>query len=103
MRLFAGGATTPLVVKIWTKQPWVKIEYSRTLIRISRYLEAKFDYRYFIIFFALWFQDSTQKSQVILSKNEGVTAIFPNFDFILNQENQCHGFIFAWNDLKFFV
>ena len=26
MRLFAGGATTPLVVKIWTKQPWVKIE-----------------------------------------------------------------------------
>ena len=29
MRLFAGGVTTPLVVKIWTKQPWVKIEYSR--------------------------------------------------------------------------
>ena len=28
MRLFAGGATTPLVVKIWTKQPWVKIENS---------------------------------------------------------------------------
>ena len=26
MRLFAGGATTPLVVKIWTKQPWVKIQ-----------------------------------------------------------------------------
>ena len=26
MRLFAGGATTPLVVKIGTKQPWVKIE-----------------------------------------------------------------------------
>ena len=26
MRLFAGGTTTPLVVKIWTKQPWVKIE-----------------------------------------------------------------------------
>ena len=28
MRLLAGGATTPLVVKIWTKQPWVKIENS---------------------------------------------------------------------------
>ena len=28
-RLFAGGATTPLVVKIWTKQPWVKIENLR--------------------------------------------------------------------------
>jgi len=27
MRLFAGGTTTLLVVKIWTKQPWVKIEY----------------------------------------------------------------------------
>ena len=53
--------------------------------------------------FALWFQDSTQKSQVILTKNEGVTAIFPNFDFIWNRENQCHAFIFARNDLKFFV
>ena len=31
----------------------------------------------------------TKKSQVIL--------IFPNFDFILNQENQRHGSIFAWN------
>ena len=33
MRLFAGGATTPLVVKIWTKQPWVKIEYLRNFDR----------------------------------------------------------------------
>ena len=52
MRLFAGGATTPLVVKIWTKQPWVKIKFRATLIVISRYLEAKFDYSYFIIYFA---------------------------------------------------
>ncbi len=29
MRLFAGGATAPLVVKIWTKQHWVKIENLR--------------------------------------------------------------------------
>ena len=36
-----------------------------------------------------------KKFQVILTKNEGVTAIFPNFDFILNRENQRHGFIFA--------
>ena len=43
----------------------------------------------------------TKKNQVILSKNEGVTAIFPNFDFILNQENQSHGFSFALNHLKF--
>ena len=45
----------------------------------------------------------TKKYQVISNKNEGVTAIFPNFDFILNRENQRHAFIFAQNDLKFFV
>ena len=44
-----------------------------------------------------------KKSQVISTKNEGMTAIFPNFDFIFNQENQRHAFIFAQNDLKFFV
>ena len=43
------------------------------------------------------------KSQVISTKIEGVTVIFPNLDFILNQENQRHAFIFAQNDLKFFV
>ena len=32
-----------------------------TLIEISRYIKANFDYGYFIIFYALWFQDSTQK------------------------------------------
>ena len=39
--------------------------------------------------------------QVIMIKNEGVAAIFPNFDIIFNRENQRHGFIFAWNDLNF--
>ena len=43
-----------------------------------------------------------KKSQVILTKNEGLTAIFPNFDFILNRENQRHAFIFAQNYLKYF-
>ena len=33
MRLFVGRATTPLVVKIWTKHPWVKIENSRNFDR----------------------------------------------------------------------
>ena len=37
------------------------------------------------------------------TKNEGVTAFYRYFDFILNRENQCHGFIFALNDLNFFV
>ena len=44
-----------------------------------------------------------KKSQVISSQNEGVTVIFLNFDLILNLKNQRHAFIFARNDLKFFV
>ena len=61
--------------------------YFATSIAISPYLEAEFDYGYFIIFFALWFHDSTQKFQVISSKIEGVTAIFPIFYLNLNWEN----------------
>jgi len=72
------------------------------LIVISHYLEAKYHYGYFV-FFLLWFQDSTKKSQVIKTKNEAVMAIFLNFDFILNNENQCQALIFAQNDLNFFV
>ena len=44
-----------------------------------------------------------KKFQVISSKNEGVTAIFPNFDLNWNRKNRRHAFIFARNDLKFFV
>ena len=36
-----------------------------TLIAISHYIEAKFDYGYFIILFALWFLDFTQKNDKI--------------------------------------
>ena len=72
------------------------------MISISRYLEAKFDYGYFIIFLRFGSTILHKKSQVILTKNEGVTAIFPNFDFILNRENQRNAFIFAWNDLNLF-
>ena len=35
MRLFAGSATTPLVVKILTKQLWVKIENLLFALSIS--------------------------------------------------------------------
>ena len=31
-----------------------------------------------------------KKSQVISTKNQGVTAIFLNYDFILNRKNQRH-------------
>jgi len=44
-----------------------------------------------------------KKFQVIPSKIEGVTAIFLIFDVNLNRENRRHAFIFARNDLKFFV
>ena len=70
---------------------------------ISHYLEAKFDYGYLIIFLCYGSKILHKKSQVILTKNEGVMAIFPNFDLILNWENQRHAFIFARNDFKFII
>ena len=75
-----------------------------TLIAIWHYIEAKFDYGYFIIFFALLcdLKILHKKSQDILAKDEGVMAIFPNFDLILTRKNQCHAFIFAQNNLRFF-
>ena len=73
------------------------------LIAISHYIEAKFDYNYFMIYFALWFQDSTKKFQVIFNKNEGVTLIFPIKNEIKIRENCRHAFIFDGNDLKFVV
>ena len=37
------------------------------------------------------------------NQNEGVTAIFPNFDLNLNLENYHHASLFAQNGLKLFV
>ena len=70
---------------------------------ISRYLEAKFDYGYFIIFLHYGFTILHKKFQVIPSKIEGVTAIFPIFDVNCPDSNRHHAFIFTQNDLKFFV
>ena len=94
---------------IWLQEAYsevregLKIGNLHNLDHNFRYLEAKFDYRYFIIFLRYSFKILHKKSQVILTNNEGVRAIFPNFDFIWNRENQRHTFIFARNDLKFFV
>ena len=74
------------------------------MIAISSYLEAKYDYGNFIIFFyimALKFY--RKKLQVILSKNEGVTLIFPIKNEIKIRENCGHALIFTQNQLKFFV
>ena len=71
-----------------------------TLITILLYLEAKFDYGYFIILFALWFSDFTQKISSNFKQNEGVTLIFPIQNEIKIRENHCHAIIFGQNDLK---
>ena len=74
-----------------------------TLIAISHYIEAKFDYGYFIIFLCCGSKILHKKFQVILSKNEGMTLIFPIQNEIKTRENRCHAFIFSENDLRFFV
>ena len=71
------------------------------LIAILHYIEAKFDYSYFIIFLCCGSKILHKKFQVILTKNQGVTVIFWNFDLVLNRKNKRHAFIFARNDLKF--
>ena len=45
----------------------------------------------------------TKKNQVILSKNEGVKLIFLIQNQIKIQKNRCHTFIFAQNNLRFFL
>ena len=61
MRLFAGGATTPLVVKIWTKQPLVKIENLHKFDHDFAVFKGKIWQWLVYNFFALCFQNSTQK------------------------------------------
>ena len=65
------------------------------------YLEAKFNYGYFILFCDRVPQFYTKKFQVILSKNEGMTLIFPIQNQIKIWENHYHAFIFAGKDLNF--
>ena len=80
-----------------------KLEICVTLIAISCYLEAKFDYGYFIIFLPYGSKILHKKIQVISSKTKAVMLIFPIQNEIKIQENCRHAFIFAQNDLKFFV
>ena len=53
MKLFAGGATTPWWWKFELNNPGWKLKICAMLIAISRYLEAKCDNGYFMIFFVL--------------------------------------------------
>ena len=79
------------------------MEIRGTLIAISHYKEAKFDYSYFIIFLRYSSKILHKKFQVISSKNEGVTLIFPIQNEIIIRKNRRHAFIFGRNDLRFFV
>ena len=74
-----------------------------TLIAILHYIEAKFDYSYFIIFLGHSSKILHKKFQVISSKNEGVTLIFPIPNEIKIRKNRRHAFIFGRNDFRFFV
>ena len=79
IRSFASGATAYLVVKIWTKQPWVKIENLCNFDHSFALCRGQFDYGYFIIFLHYSFTILLKKFQAILSKKEGMT--FSNFQF----------------------
>ena len=64
-----------------------------TLIAIWHYIEAKFDYGYFIFFLRNGSKILHKKSQVILIKNEGLMVIFSEFLF----------HFFSFIVLKFFI
>ena len=82
--------------KLELNNPRWKLSICATLIAISNYLEANLTIDILLFFLHYGSKILHKQSQVILTKNEGVTAIFPNFDFIWNRENQRHAFIFAW-------
>ena len=79
------------------------MEICVALIAISQYIEAKFDYGYFIIFLCCDSKILHKKIQVILSKNEGVTLIFPIQNEMKIRKNRRDAFIIGQNDLRFFV
>ena len=58
IRSLASGANASLVAKNGTKKTF---QTSRFSIAISRYLEAEIDYRYFILFCRVVFQDYAQE------------------------------------------
>ena len=100
MRLFAGGPATPLVVKIWTKQPWVKIENLHNFDHNFVLSRGKIWLCYFIFFFALWFQDSKQKISSHFNQKWRCNNNFPKFWFHFESEKStsCLHFCLKWLD-----
>ena len=77
------------ISKLWTLN-YEKLEICVTLISISHYIEAKFVYGYFIIFLHYGSKILHKKFKVILSKNKGVTLIFPIKNEIKFWGNRLH-------------
>ena len=91
--LFAGGTTIPLVMKIWTKQPWMKIENLHNFDRNFAVCRGKIWLWLFYIFLHYGYNILDKKFQVISSKNEGVTLIFKIQNQIKIQKNRRQIFI----------
>ena len=92
------------MVKSWTKQPWLKIENLRDFDRDFTLSRGKIWLWLFYNFFLRYGSTILHKKfQVIWSKIEGVTAIFPIQNKIKIRKNRRHAFIFGWNDLNFVV
>ena len=72
IEIIAAEATVPLVDKNWRKK---KIYAFKILIAILGYLEAKFDYDYFILFLHLGPTILHKKFHVIWSKIEDFTTV----------------------------
>ena len=83
--------------KLDLNNPGWKLSIRETLIAILHYLEAKFDYGYLINFLRDGSKILHKKSQVILTKNEGVTVIFPELWF--NFESGKSMALWSWNPL----
>ena len=71
------------MVKIWTKQPWLKIENLRDFDRDFALSRGKIWLWLFYNFFLRYGSTILHKKfQVISNKNEGVTAIYTIFEFL---------------------
>ena len=68
----------------WPYNEFKKISYGFAISNTTlSYLEAKFDYGYFILFLLLVSKKFRKKNQAISIKIEGVAAIFSNFSVII--------------------
>ena len=103
MRLFAGGATTPWWWKLELNNPGWKLKICTPLIAILRYLEAKFNYSYFIFFCVMVLRFYTKNLKSFWPKIKAWRRFFRILiSFWIRKINVTPSF-FAQNHLKFFL